>query len=226
MIVAIDGPAGSGKSTIATEIAKTMGFHKLDTGAMYRAVTFAALDRGVDINDEQAVTDLARSIDIGFTSHEDESTKLTVDGNDCSKQIRTPMVDHNVSVVSAYPGVREAMLIHQRRASEDSDIVAEGRDIGSVVFPHAELKVFLTADPKERARRRVLQRHPGASLEDPSIKEEFDKTLDAIEKRDLLDSTREVAPLVAAPDAVKIDSTSHTIDEVVSMISDLIRERR
>ena len=136
------------------------------------------------------------------------------------------MVDHNVSAVSAYPGVREAMLIHQRRASEDSDIVAEGRDIGSVGFPHAELKVFLTADPKERARRRVLQRHPGASLEDPSIKDEFDKTLDAIEKRDLLDSTREVAPLVAAPDAVKIDSTSHTIDEVVSMISDLIRERR
>ena len=226
MIVAIDGPAGSGKSTIAKEIARQLGFNKLDTGAMYRAVTFAALDRGIDLDDETAIDALAEQIEIRFTNGTGEDTRLTIDGQDASAAIRTPQVDANVSKVSAYPGVRAAMLIHQRRASEDSDIVAEGRDIGSVVFPHAELKVFLTADPKERARRRVLQRHPGASLEDPSIKDEFDKTLEAIEKRDLLDSTREVAPLVAAPDAVKIDSTSHTIDEVVNMISDLIRERR
>ena len=117
MIVAIDGPAGSGKSTIAKEIARQLGFNKLDTGAMYRAVTFAALDRGIDLDDEAAIDALA------------EDTRLTIDGQDASAAIRTPQVDANVSKVSAYPGVRAAMLIHQRRAAEDRDIVAEGRDM-------------------------------------------------------------------------------------------------
>ena len=152
MIVAIDGPAGSGKSTIAKEIARQLGFNKLDTGAMYRAVTFAALDRGIDLDDEAAIDALAEQIEIRFTNG-------TIDGADASAAIRTPQVDANVSKVSAYPGVRAAMLIHQRRVAEDRDIVAEGRDIGTVVFPNAQVKIFLTADPRERARRRVLQRH-------------------------------------------------------------------
>lgn len=159
MIVAIDGPAGSGKSTIAKEIARQLGFNKLDTGAMYRAVTFAALDRGIDLDDEAAIDALAEQIEIRFTNGTGEDTRLTIDGQDASAAIRTPQVDANVSKVSAYPGVRAAMLIHQRRAAEDRDIVAEGRDIGTVVFPNAQVKVFLTADPRERARRRVLQRH-------------------------------------------------------------------
>ncbi len=225
MIVAIDGPAGSGKSTIAKELARKLGLRKLDTGAMYRAVTFAALDRGISIDDETAVTELARAIDIRFTSGTGEDTRLTIDGVDASAQIRTPEVDRSVSRVSAYPGVREAMLVHQRRAAEDHDIVAEGRDIGTVVFPAAEVKVFLTADPRERARRRVLQRHSDAEVSPEQIEAEVEETLADIERRDKLDSSRDVAPLVAADDAVRIDSTSHTIDEVVEIISELISER-
>ena len=129
MIVAIDGPAGSGKSTIAKENARQLGFNKLDTGAMYRAVTFAALDRGIDLDDEAAIDALAEQIEIRFTNGTGEDTRLTIDGQDASAAIRTPQVDANVSKVSAYPGVRAAMLIHQRRAVEDRDIVAEGRDM-------------------------------------------------------------------------------------------------
>lgn len=133
-----------------------------------------------------------------------------------------------MSKVSAYPGVRAAMLIHQRRAAEDRDIVAEGRDIGTVVFPNAQVKVFLTADPRERARRRVLQRHQNdvQPLTTEQLEAEVDETLDALKQRDKLDSSREVAPLVPAEDAVHVDSTAHTIDEVVSIIEDLINQRR
>ena len=223
MIVAIDGPAGSGKSTIAKEIARQLGFNKLDTGAMYRAVTFAALDRGIDLDDEAAIDALAKQIEIRFTNGTGEDTRLTIDGQDASAAIRTPQVDANVSKVSAYPGVRAAMLIHQRRAAEGRDIVAEGRDIGTVVFPNAQVKVFLTADPRERARRRVLQRHQNDAQ---PLKAEVDETLDALKQRDKLDSSREVAPLVPAEDAVHVDSTAHTIDEVVSIIEDLINQRR
>ena len=228
MIVAIDGPAGSGKSTIAKEIARQLGFNKLDTGAMYRAVTFAALDRGIDLDDEAAIDALAEQIEIRFTNGTGEDTRLTVDGQDASVAIRTPQVDANVSKVSAYPGVRAAMLIHQRRAAEDRDIVAEGRDIGTVVFPNAQVKVFLTADPRERARRRVLQRHQNDAqpLTTEQLETEVDETLDALKQRDKLDSSREVAPLVPAEDAVRVDSTAHTIDEVVSIIEDLINQRR
>ena len=225
MIVAIDGPAGSGKSTIAKELARRGGLQKLDTGAMYRAVTHAALSRGIDLDDEDAVVALAHAIDIRFTSSTGEDTKLTIDGEDASSAIRTPSVDVNVSKVSAYPGVREAMLVHQRRAAEDADIVAEGRDIGTVVFPNADLKVFLTADPAERARRRVLQRHEGEELPDEQMESEVAETLAAIKERDKLDSSREVAPLVAASDAVKIDSTSYTIDQIVNRIEQLIAQR-
>ena len=228
MIVAIDGPAGSGKSTIAKEIARQLGFNKLDTGAMYRAVTFAALDRGIDLDDEAAIDTLAEQIEIRFTNGTGEDTRLTIDGKDASAAIRTPQVDANVSKVSAYPGVRAAMLIHQRRAAEDRDIVAEGRDIGTVVFPNAQVKVFLTADPRERARRRVLQRHQNDAqpLTTEKLEAEVDETLDALKQRDKLDSSREVAPLVPAEDAVHVDSTAHTIDEVVSIIEDLINQRR
>lgn len=228
MIVAIDGPAGSGKSTIAREIARRFGFEKLDTGAMYRAVALTALDRGVDLDDEEGIDALARSIDIEFSAAGGADTRISVDGRDVSHEIRTPRVDQNVSKVSAYPGVREAMLVPQRAVARERDVVAEGRDIGTVVFPDAEVKVFLTADPAERARRRVLQRHEAAgdAPTEAELKDEVARTLASIERRDQLDSTREVAPLVEAPDAVEIDSTSHTIEEVVSLISGLIDERR
>ncbi len=126
MIVAIDGPAGSGKSTIAKEIARQLGFNKLDTGAMYRAVTFAALDRGIDLDNEAAIDALAEQIEIRFTNGTGEDTRLTIDGKDASAAIRTPQVDANVSKVSAYPGVRAAMLVHQRRAAEDEVLRLQG----------------------------------------------------------------------------------------------------
>lgn len=147
MIIAIDGPAGSGKSTIAREVASRFGFSKLDTGAMYRSVALAALRRGIDLADVDAVAQLARDIHITFGGESHGNVSVFVDGEDVSEAIRTPEVDRNVSAAAANPGVRSAMLDPQRRFALDRDVVAEGRDIGTVVFPAAELKVFLTADP-------------------------------------------------------------------------------
>lgn len=226
MIIAIDGPAGSGKSTIAREVAQRFGFTKLDTGAMYRAVTLSALERAVDLDNEDAIDELARTIQITFPAGSGENVRIAVDGTDVSEVIRTPRIDANVSKVAAYPGVRAAMLTPQRAFAEGRDVVAEGRDIGTVVFPAAEIKVFLTADPRERARRRVLQRHEGEEFAAEALEAEIAETLAAIERRDDLDSHRAAAPLVAAPDAVAIDSTAYTIDEVVARIAELIAERR
>lgn len=226
MIVAIDGPAGSGKSTIAREIARKLGFQQLDTGAMYRAVTYSALERSVDLDDEEAVVDVAQAIHITFASHAGESTRIMVDGHDVSTQIRTPEVDACVSKVSAYPGVREAMVVLQRKCADAQDIVAEGRDIGTVVFPHAEVKIFLTADPHERARRRAAQRHAGEHVDEATLEREVEQTLSALEERDRLDASRAVAPLTAAPDAQHIDSTRFTIDEVVDQVAAAVNARR
>ena len=227
MIVAIDGPAGSGKSTIAREVAARYGFEKLDTGALYRTVAAVCADEGIDLADETAVVARAESVRISFDAH-GETTRISADGRDVSDEIRTPRIDRIVSAVSAYPGVRAAMLPVQRLFSEGRDVVAEGRDIGTVVFPAAELKVFLTADPRERARRRVLQRHE-RDVEPPApeaIEAEVGETLADLERRDALDSSRAVAPLVAAGDAVHIDSTAFTIDEIVEQVGALISERR
>lgn len=226
MIVAIDGPAGSGKSTIAREIARRHGFEKLDTGAMYRAVTFAALSRGIDLDDAAAVSNLAQTVHIAFLPRQGSPTLVMVDSDDVTSEIRTPEVDAGVSKVSAYPKVREAMLSPQRAVAREHDVVAEGRDIGTVVFPDADVKVFLTADPLERARRRVLQRHEGEEIDEDVYAQEVTDTLNSLVRRDKLDSSRDVAPLRAADDAVTIDSTSHSIDEVVDMISSLIESRR
>lgn len=225
MIIAIDGPAGSGKSTIARELSRRLGFEKLDTGAMYRAVAFSALDRGIDLDDEAAVDALASAITIRFMPGEPGGS-ITVDGRDVSREIRTPLVDANVSKVSAYPGVRTAMLEPQRAVAQNHDVVAEGRDIGTVVFPDAEVKVFLTADPRVRAQRRVLQRHGGDVADARVLESEVAETLASIERRDVLDASRDVAPLVAAPDAVQIDSTAFTIDEVTDQIADLVAQKR
>lgn len=226
MIIAIDGPAGSGKSTIAREVARRFGFAKLDTGAMYRSVALAALRRGVDLDDADAVAALARGLSITFGSECHGNVSVFVDGEDVSEAIRTPEVDRNVSAAAANAGVRAAMLAPQRLFAEGRDVVAEGRDIGSVVFPNAELKVFLTADPRERARRRVLQRHEGEHVDAALLDAEIEQTLADIERRDAIDSQRAAAPLVCPVDAVRIDSTSFTIEEIVNRIERLIAERR
>lgn len=228
MIVAIDGPAGSGKSTVARALAAREHLTYLDTGAMYRAVTCAALERGVDIFDADAVAALARGLDISLTAGAG-GERLTVDGEDRTAQIRTPEVDVNVSAVAAVPAVREAMVALQRKAAEAGDVVAEGRDIGTVVFPAAEVKVYLSADPSARARRRAVQRQGGDTAKDASAQADAAETA-AIEAelvaRDKADSTREASPLRPAADAVHIDSTDLTVDEVCDRIAALMREAR
>ena len=220
MIIAIDGPAASGKSTVARALATKLGAHYLDTGAMYRSVAFVALDRGVDIHDEPSVAALAADVEIDFR-HEGGSpvpTAVLVDGEDVTVQIRTPAVDEAVSVVARMPAVREAMVEQQRHIAEGSEtIVLEGRDIGTVVFPAAEVKVFLTASAEERARRRHAEMAVrGHELDQAAVQ-------DGIERRDHADSSRDAAPLAAAPDAVVLDTTGLTIDEVVTAVADIAR---
>lgn len=225
MRVAIDGPAGSGKSTVARELARRCGLTYLDTGAMYRSVTEACLERGVSPSDMDAVTEVARGLQIQFGQAKDGSQTVTVDGKDYTQLIRTPQVDRNVSAVSAIPAVREAMVAQQRALGASGDVVAEGRDIGTVVFPDAEVKVFLTADASARAHRRAVQREGGDAAKDPSAQAnaaEEQEILADLERRDELDSTREVAPLKPAADAVTIDTSRLTVDQEVERIMALM----
>ena len=228
MIVAIDGPAGSGKSTVARALAAREGLTYLDTGAMYRAVTCAALERGLDTADAEAMGALARELTIAFGAGE-AGPAVSIDGEDRTAEIRTPEVDANVSRVAAVPAVREAMLVLQRSIAEGADVVAEGRDIGTVVFPAAEVKVFLTADPEARAHRRAVQRAGGdtatgkqaeaTAAEEQAIKDE-------LIARDKADSTRAVAPLKPADDATHLDSTGMSVDEVCDSICELMAKAR
>ena len=221
MIIAIDGPAGSGKSTVAKQVARELGFHYLDTGAMYRSVTAAALAADVDVHDEDAVARIAREQPIAF-AHEKNSPMpraVSIGGRDVTGEIRTAPVDAAVSTVSAHPAVREALVAQQRAIAASDDVVMEGRDIGTVVFPDAQLKVFLTADAECRARRRALQNaERGAGETDAEL------LCAQIRKRDAMDSTREVAPLKPADDARMLDTTDMGIDEVVAAIADWARE--
>jgi len=213
-VVAIDGPAGSGKSTVARAVAAALGLEVLDTGAMYRAVTLAVLAAGADPADPEACAAAARSVRI------DLGARVVLDGRDVTEAIRGPEVTAAVSAVSAHPAVREVLVGHQRAWAEaHGGAVVEGRDIGTVVFPHATLKVFLTASDEERARRRA--RDEAAA----------DRTADVaavqadLARRDRLDAGRAASPLVAAPDAVPVDSTDRTIDDVVRSIVDEFRRR-
>ncbi|MBS7406890.1 MAG: (d)CMP kinase [Coriobacteriales bacterium] len=222
MIIAIDGPAGSGKSTVAKEVAKMLGFHYLDTGAMYRSIAWLALERGISLDEDEAVADLARTETVVF-SHEEGNplpSGVAIAGHDITLEIRTPRIDKAVSPVSAIPAVREALTQQQRAIAASENIVMEGRDIGTVVFPRAELKVFLTASAEERARRRALQ----------NAQRGFGETDEAailadIIRRDEADSTRAVAPLRPAEDAVMLDTTGMGIDEVCAAIANLARRR-
>ena len=225
MKVAIDGPAGSGKSTVAKALSARRGLMMLDTGAMYRCVTLACHESGTSVAAADAVAELAKGLDIAFATAEDGSQRVTMNGRDVSREIRTAEVDADVSAVSAIPAVREAMVAQQRTLAGSHDVVAEGRDIGTVVFPDAEVKVFLTADVSARAHRRAVQRNGQDAAVDPTV------TADAkmeeqirrdLERRDAADSSREVAPLKPADDAHHIDSSNLTVDEVVSQICDLM----
>jgi CMP/dCMP kinase len=209
MVIAIDGPAGAGKSTVARAVAAELGFTSLESGAMYRCVALAAREAGIDPDDGDALGPLAAGLEIGF-----DGRRVLLGGHDASYAIRTPEVSADASRVSVHPAVREAMVARQQELIEASDYVAEGRDIGTVVSPDAPLKVFLTASAEERARRRAEQ-----TGEDPAA------VLAAQRERDRRDETREHSALRAAADAVEIDTTGLGQDEVVARIAALAAER-
>ena len=211
-VVAVDGPSGSGKSTVSRAVADALGLEVLDTGAMYRAVTQAALDAAVDLGDGAALGAIARAARIEVTD------VVRLDGRDVTAAIRGPEVTGAVSVVSAHPQVREVLVARQREwAIERGGGVVEGRDIGTVVFPDAPLKIYLTADEQERARRR--QREEAAADRSADI----DAVADDLARRDLLDSSRATSPLAAAADAAIVDTTTMTRDEVVTHVVALAR---
>lgn len=221
MIVAIDGPSGAGKSTVSKAVASQLGISCLDTGAMFRSIAWKAIQEGVSLEDGDALGEIARTyeIDFGIVPGEPLPSVVTIAGQDVTQAIRTSQIDKSVSAVSAHPSVRSALLDQQRRIGEKGSYVVEGRDIGTVVFPDAEVKVFLTASAEERARRRVAQneiRGVGSV--------NYEEVLESIIKRDEIDSSRDTAPLRAAEDAVSIDSTSQTIEQIVDQICSMARE--
>lgn len=209
MVIAIDGPAGAGKSTVARRVADELGFTYLDSGAMYRCVALTCLEWGADPEASGEATSTAESIEISF-----EDGEVLIDGAPVGDRIRTPEVTEAASLVSVHPGVREAMVAEQRRLIATGSFVAEGRDIGTVVSPDSPLKIFLTASPETRADRRAAQ-----TGGDP------DEVLAAQTERDRRDETREHGALAAAEDAVTIDSTDMEIDEVVAEVAELARRR-
>jgi cytidylate kinase len=222
LMIAIDGPAGSGKTTVARWIAKELGYLYFDTGVMYRAVTLAAICRGVAIGDETAVTLIAESIEIDIqppTVEDGRTNTILLDSEDVSWEIRSPHVEAHVSQVSTYAGVRHAMTARQREIGLRGYVVMAGRDIGTVVLPEADPKIFLDATVEERARRRYLERV------DRGEEICYEDLLRSMRHRDRLDSTRDFAPLKAAEDAIVIDTTDMSIEEVVQQIMVLIEDR-
>jgi CMP/dCMP kinase len=219
-IIAIDGPAASGKSTIAEKLAADLGYLYFDTGVMYRAVTLAALRKLQSVQEEPLVTGIAEQVDIDVQPPGTADGRLydvIVDGEDVTWAIRQPEVDRDVSQVSAYPGVRKAMTEQQRRIGQRGGVVMVGRDIGTVVFPEAELKVFLVASVEERARRRfeeVTGRGQDADYQD---------ILEAMKKRDQMDSSRVIAPLRPAADAVIVNTDGLDICQVLKKVKDLVQ---
>ncbi len=220
MIVAIDGPAGAGKSTVSRLLASRLGWTYLDTGALYRAVTLLALEQELPLAYGDELGLLARNAEISFSPGPGGAPRVFAGCREVTEAIRSPEVSAAVSQVSAHAQVREALLAHQRRFAAAGDVIVDGRDIGTVVFPGAEVKIFLTADVAERARRRRLE------LAEKGIGVTQERMLAEIEARDAYDSGRDVAPLRAAEDAVVLDTTEMGIDEVVSAIADVIEERR
>lgn len=211
IVIAIDGPAASGKSTLAEKLAQRLGFLYFDTGVMYRAVTLAALDELGNVDDEKMVTTLSEKIIIDVqppSKNDGRMMDVLVEGKDVTWEIRTPRIDQNVSPVSAYRGVRTAMTEQQRRIGRRENTVMVGRDIGTVVFPDARYKFYIDASPEERARRRYnekIDRGESAS---------YEEILTSIRRRDKIDSTRTVAPLKPAADAIIIDTDGKTIEQV------------
>jgi cytidylate kinase len=219
MIIAIDGPSGAGKSTLGRMIAREMGYLYIDTGAMYRAVALAVIESKVGLNDSQRVAAVAEGADIKLEGDPD-SLRVSLNGRDISEEIRTEEVSHASSVISTIPEVRRTLVERQRRMGSHGRVVLDGRDIGTVVFPNADVKFFLTAQPQERASRRFREDR----LRERDVT--FEETFTDITARDQRDSTREDSPLAIADNAVVIDSTELSIEEVADRMLAVIRERQ
>lgn len=217
--IAIDGPAASGKSTLGHYLAESLGHLYLDTGALYRAVTWAALQREISIEDEEAVTELAETLSIEvLPADSDDGRQYTIqiEGQDVTWALRAPEVDRAVSPVSAYPEVREALTRRMREIARQGDVVMVGRDIGTVVLPDADLKLYVTASAEERARRRYLERLAQGKIES------YEAVLTSIRRRDRIDSSRAAAPLRPAEDAIHFDNTDLSIDEMFEALDRLV----
>ncbi len=220
--IALDGPAASGKSTLGERLAKELHYAYLDTGVMYRAVTLAVLQKGIDVNDEAAVTKVAELMDLNVTRpsiDDGRSNDIIMDGEDITWSIRTPDVERNVSKVSTYLGVRKAMTEQQRKIGKRGNIVMVGRDIGTVVMPDAEIKLYLDASTEERAKRRTLE------LLERGKQVTFNDILNDMIRRDKIDSSRKIAPLRPAEDALIINSSQMNAEEVYLYILKLIEEK-
>jgi CMP/dCMP kinase len=219
-IVTIDGPTGSGKGTISRGIAQRVGWHLLDSGALYRLVALAGFAAGVPADDAQRHAELAQRMDVSFSVSGDGGEQIWLDGREVTAEVRSEQAGQGASRVAAWPGVRQALLGRQRAFARPPGLVADGRDMGTVVFPEAELKIFLTASAEERALRRYKQlKDKGSDVSLPALSRE-------LAERDLRDQTREVAPLKAAPDACLIDSTGLSVEAVVQRVLDLMSARR
>lgn len=219
-IVAIDGPAGSGKSTVAREAAKRLGLIYVDTGAMYRALTLKAIEKKIDLADAGALIELAKNTEIRLAADNDIRLSVRLDGEDVSDDIRTPLVTNNVKYIAGIKGVREEMVSLQRKAAIGKGAVLEGRDIGTVVFPDADIKIYLDASIDERVKRRYKE----LTAKDPGIT--IEKVKKDVAARDKSDKSRSVGPLKKACGAVTIDTTKMTIVEVVDKILEEARARQ
>ncbi|RNC28044.1 MAG: Cytidylate kinase [Candidatus Dichloromethanomonas elyunquensis] len=213
--IAIDGPAGAGKSTVARKVAESLGYCYLDTGAMYRAVAYKALVEGISLDDEQAVTNLAQNTNVCFNRGDGRS--VFCDGRNITTHIRSTEVSRAVSVVAAYPGVRERLVHLQRQEAAKGSVVMDGRDIGTYVLPEAEVKIYLTASEEERARRRYLENLQAGKVSS------LEEVLEDIQQRDRLDSEREYAPLKPAADAYILDTTGLPAEQVAEKIVSIVR---
>jgi len=224
LVVAVDGPAGSGKSSVCRGTAARLGWHYLDTGAMYRAMTWAVLAAGIDPDDEQAVAGFAKKPDISSGVNPYQPT-IEVDGIDVSEEIREDRITSAVSAVSAVPKVRQLLVQKQRDAAQTAirsgvGIVVEGRDTTTVVLPNAQLKIFLTADPEVRAQRRALEQSADGAPAAAAVQ----ATEAALARRDQLDSTRQTSPLTKATDAIELDTSTLTLDEVIAKVVEYAKQ--